>query len=51
MQTSIVKSKLLRSNEPQVNIIDYLGGFGLVHPVNSGNNSKNARIVKWDSVA
>lgn len=29
----------------------YLGGFGLVHPVNSGNNSKNARIVKWDSVA
>ena len=28
----------------------YLGGFGLVHPVNSGNNSKNARIVKWDSV-
>ena len=29
----------------------YLGGFGLVHPLDSANNSKNARIVKWDSAA
>lgn len=29
----------------------YLGGFGLVHPLDSANNSRNARIVKWDSAA
>ena len=29
----------------------YVGGFGIVHPVVSGNNSRNARIVKWDSAA
>ncbi|MGH2362042.1 MAG: hypothetical protein ACRDGM_16070, partial [bacterium] len=29
----------------------YLGGYGLVHPINSADNSKNARIVKWDSAA
>lgn len=27
----------------------YLGGFGLVHPQIDAENSKNARIVKWDS--
>ncbi len=27
----------------------YLGGFGLVHTLDSSNNSRNARIVKWDS--
>ena len=27
----------------------YIGGFGIIHPVNSGDNSKNSRIVKWDS--
>lgn len=27
----------------------YLGGFGLVHTIDAANNSKNARIVKWDS--
>jgi N4-gp56 family major capsid protein len=27
----------------------YLGGFGLVHPLNSATNSANARVVKWDS--
>ncbi len=27
----------------------YVGGFGLVHPVNSADNSRNSRIVKWDS--
>ena len=27
----------------------YLGGFALVHPVLAANNSKNARLVKWDS--
>jgi N4-gp56 family major capsid protein len=27
----------------------YIGGFGIVHPVNSGDSSKNSRIVKWDS--
>jgi len=27
----------------------YLGGFGLVHGLVASNNSKNARIVKWDS--
>lgn len=29
----------------------YLGGFGLVHPLNAADNSKNARIVKWDTAA
>lgn len=29
----------------------YVGGFGIVHPVNSGDNSKNSRICKWDSAA
>jgi len=29
----------------------YLGGFGLVHPLVSSNNSKNARVVKWDSAS
>lgn len=29
----------------------YLGGFGLVHPLNAADNSKNARILKWDSAA
>lgn len=29
----------------------YLGGFGIVHPLNAGDNSRNARIVKWDSAA
>jgi len=29
----------------------YLGGFGLVHPLNTADNSKNARIVKWDTAA
>lgn len=29
----------------------YLGGFGLVHPRVDANNSKNARILKWDSAA
>lgn len=29
----------------------YLGGFGLVHPLNAADNSKNARIVKWDSAS
>lgn len=29
----------------------YLGGFGLVHEKDDANNSKNARIVKWDSAA
>lgn len=27
----------------------YLGGFGLVHPTDSTDNSANARILKWDS--
>lgn len=27
----------------------YMGGFGLVHPLNASDNSRNARIVKWDS--
>ena len=27
----------------------YLGGFGIVHGVNAATNSRNARIVKWDS--
>jgi len=27
----------------------YIGGFGIVHPVNAADSSKNARIVKWDS--
>ncbi|MGH8863933.1 MAG: N4-gp56 family major capsid protein, partial [Burkholderiales bacterium] len=29
----------------------YLGGYGLVHPLNAADNSKNARIFKWDSAA
>lgn len=29
----------------------YLGGFGLVHTLDAANNSRNARIVKWDSAA
>lgn len=29
----------------------YMGGFGLVHPRYDADNSKNARIVKWDSAA
>ena len=29
----------------------YLGGFALVHPLQSSNNSKNARVVKWDSAS
>jgi len=29
----------------------YVGGFGIVHGVQSANNSQNARIVKWDSAA
>jgi N4-gp56 family major capsid protein len=29
----------------------YLGGFGIVHPLNAADNSRNARIVKWDSAA
>lgn len=29
----------------------YLGGFGIVHPLDSSDNSKQARIVKWDSAA
>lgn len=29
----------------------YLGGFGLVHPLDAANSSKNARVVKWDSAA
>lgn len=29
----------------------YVGGFGIVHPVVAANNSRNARILKWDSVA
>ena len=27
----------------------YIGGFGIVHALNAGDGSKNARIVKWDS--
>jgi hypothetical protein len=29
----------------------YLGGFGLVHQLDSATNSLNARILKWDSAA
>jgi N4-gp56 family major capsid protein len=29
----------------------YLGGFGIVHLLNAADNSKNARIVKWDTAA
>lgn len=29
----------------------YLGGFGIVHPLNAADSSKNARIVKWDTAA
>ena len=27
----------------------FLGGYGLVHPLNAATNSSNARIVKWSS--
>ena len=27
----------------------YIGGFGIIHPLNTGDSSKNSRIVKWDS--
>jgi N4-gp56 family major capsid protein len=29
----------------------YIGGFGIVHAVNSADNSRNARILKWDSAS
>jgi N4-gp56 family major capsid protein len=29
----------------------YLGGFGIVHPLNAADNSKNARILKWDTAS
>lgn len=29
----------------------YIGGFGLIHGVNSGDGSKNSRVVKWDSAS
>lgn len=29
----------------------YIGGFGIVHALNAGDGSKNARIVKWDSAS
>ena len=29
----------------------YVGGFGIVHATDSGTNSRNARILKWDSAA
>ena len=29
----------------------YIGGFGLVHTRNDADNSRNARIFKWDSAA
>lgn len=29
----------------------YVGGFGLVHTLDATDNSRNARIVKWDSAA
>lgn len=29
----------------------YIGGFGLVHPLNAADNSRNARVVKWESAA
>lgn len=29
----------------------YIGGFGIVHPLNAANNSMNSRIVMWDSAA
>ena len=29
----------------------YLGGFGIVHPRDDSDSSKNARIVKWDSAS
>lgn len=29
----------------------YLGGFGLVHQLDSGTSSLNARVLKWDSAA
>jgi N4-gp56 family major capsid protein len=27
----------------------YLGGFGIVHPLNAATSSSNARVIKWDS--
>lgn len=27
----------------------YLGGFGLVHPLDAATNSANSRVIKWDS--
>ncbi len=27
----------------------YIGGFGIVHALNAADNSRNARIIKWDS--
>jgi len=27
----------------------YIGGFGIVHPLETSDNSRNARILKWDS--
>ena len=29
----------------------YIGGFGIVHPLNAADGSRNSRIVKWDSAA
>lgn len=29
----------------------YIGGFGIVHAVNAADNSRNARILKWDSAS
>jgi N4-gp56 family major capsid protein len=29
----------------------YVGGFGIVHPRNDGDSSKNSRIIKWDSAS
>jgi hypothetical protein len=29
----------------------YVGGFGIVHGLQTANNSQNSRIVKWDSAA
>jgi N4-gp56 family major capsid protein len=29
----------------------YLGGFGIVHPLDATTNSANSRIVKWDSAS
>lgn len=29
----------------------YIGGFGLCHPLVAADNSRNARVVKWDSAS